>query len=230
MCLALSKHFHSIDQPICLAQRLRIRRNKGLTSRRLGRTLTLRPRLAGPIAAQGGIEDDLHILEMRIDITVASIARHGGAPRTRIWRRSRVLQVSRDGTAGPEPDGDCLRRDLGRDNATSLRVEGGAEALGRWVADPTTHVLALGRVVDVAVWGIEMACEARGLDAASRVRVQRHAIVRLIVHAFDDVDLAVDGPCGAAAEQPEGGPDATTRGHVREVDDEEALVIGLLAV
>ena len=75
-----------------------------------------------------------------------------------------------------------------------------------------------------------MAREALGADAAPGRGVQRHAVVPLVVDALDDVDFAVDRPGGARAEQPEGGPDAAARGHVLEIEDEEAFVVGFEAV
>ena len=164
---------------------------------------------------------------MRGDIAVAGIARDGGSPRRRVGLRR---QVRRNGSPGPEPDGDGVRGHLGGDDAAALGVEGRAEARGRRVADAAAHVLALGRVADVAVGRVQVAGEARGLDAAAGGRVQRHAVVGLVVHALDDVDFAVGGPRGAGAEQPEGGPDTAARGHVREIDDEEARVVGFGAV
>ena len=58
--------------------------------------------------------------------------------------------------------------------------------------------------------------------------MQGHGVGLGAVDAFDDVDLAHGRPVGP--HEPEGGPDAAdAAGHVRNVGQEEALVVGLFA-
>ena len=70
-----------------------------------------------------------------------------------------------------------------------------------------------------------MAREARRLDTAPARRVQRHAVIRLVVHPLQDVDLAVRGPGGARAEQPVRGPHPAPGRHVRHVQHEQPRVV-----
>ena len=55
--------------------------------------------------------------------------------------------------------------------------------------------------------------------------MESHGVGRCGVDAFDDVDFAHGGPVGA--NEPEGGPNtADTTGHVRNVCDKQAFVVG----
>lgn len=58
--------------------------------------------------------------------------------------------------------------------------------------------------------------------------MQGHLVGRLVVDAFDDVDLAVLGP--VRAQHPEGGPaTADAAGHVGQVEDDQTVSVGVCA-
>ena len=164
---------------------------------------------------------------MLIDIAFPRERRNGHAPAIRV--RTTAADIGRDVPPRKRPDLNPLACHLRRHNRAPLRIERRAIALRPRILDLTPGVLALRGVTDVAVCRLQRAREARLLDAAARVGVQRHAVVGRVVDALEDVDLAVLRP-RAGAEHPEGGPDAAdTAGHVCDVGDDEAFVVGFFA-
>lgn len=60
--------------------------------------------------------------------------------------------------------------------------------------------------------------------------MERHQISVVSVDKLDDVDFTRDWPGGCLTKSPPGGPDTTsTVGHVRKVENEEAMVVRFLA-
>ena len=164
---------------------------------------------------------------MLIDIAIPRKGRNRSTPSTRI--RLPAANIRRDTPPRKRPDLDPLARHLRRHDRTPPRIERRAITLRARVLDLASRILALRGVTDVAVGRLQRAREARRLDPAARVGVQRHAVVGRVVDALEDVDLAVLRP-GAGAEHPEGGPDAAdAAGHVRDVGDDEAFVVGFSA-
>ena len=198
-----------------------------LTRRRLRRTAALAPHLPSPLPTERRVEQDPHALEMPIDIAFPRKGRNGRTPGTRI--RLPAADISRNIPPRERPDLDPLARHLRDHDRTTLRIERRAIALRPRVLDLAPRVLALRGVADVAVCRLQRAGEARLLDPAACVGVQRHAVVGRVIDALEDVDLAVLRP-GAGAKHPEGGPDAAdAAGHVCDVGDDEAFVVGFFA-
>lgn len=221
------------NHPIRLLERLRMIPHVRFARRRFGRAPgAIGPRLPGPIAAEGRVEHDVQVLEMRVDVARAAEAGHRHAPRARVRvRRRGGRDVGGHVGAGEMEDLDVgARPDGGVDAAADgvhARAEGGTA--GHGVADAAAHVFALPLGVDVAVGGLEIAAEAGVLDGAVRGGVEGHFVVGLIVGALEDVNLAALGPGAGVGEQPGGGPGAAdARGGVFEVEDEEAVVVGFL--
>lgn len=63
--------------------------------------------------------------------------------------------------------------------------------------DYAAAVCGLPGGLDVAVWCLEVSCEAAVVDCAPVAGVQGHLVLGLLVHTFDNVDFAVVGPVGA---------------------------------
>lgn len=219
------------NQPIRLPKHPGIIPNILLARRRLRLARgTAGPRFPCPITAESSVEDDVEVLEMRVDVAGGAAEfrdRHAPFARVRVW--------------GGDIGGDVGAREMedlyvgarpyrGVDAAADLvhsLAEG--ETLGHGVADAAAHVLALACGVDVAVGGFEIAAEARVLDGAVGGGVEGHFVVGLIVGAFEDVDFAALGPGAGVREEPGGGPStADARWGVFDVEDEEAVVEGFL--
>lgn len=162
---------------------------------------------------------------MCIHVTLPSKRRHGRAPRARV----RALDIRRDLTPRERPDLNSLARHLRRYHRATLRIERRAVAPRRRVLDLASSVLALRGITDIAITRRQASREARLLNAASGVGMQRHAVVACIVDPLQDIDLPIGRP-RPASEHPEGGPHATDAArHVCDVGDEEAFVVGFLA-
>ena len=157
------------------------------------------PGVTGPVAAEGDIEDDLQLVEVRVDVTVATTEAGGGGPPARRVRAA-AGDVGRDAGVGEEPDVDIIAGPLGSvDTATGL-VEAVTVGLGAAIQDGTARVGSLARGLDVAVAGGDGAGEARAADGAAITSVQGHLVGGLGVGTLDDVNLAVVWP--AAAKHP----------------------------
>lgn len=181
--------------------------------------------IACPLTAERRIKQNAHILEMRIDITLPRKRRHRHPPRTRVW----ALNICRDLAPRERPDLNPLARHLRRDHRTALLIERRAVARSRRVLDLTSSVLALRGVTDIAVTRRQRPRKPGLLNTASGVGVQRHAIIARIVDSLQDINLPIRRP-RPAPQHPERRPDATdAAGHVRDVSDEEAFVVGFLA-
>lgn len=162
---------------------------------------------------------------MRIDIALPRKRRHRRSPS----RRVRALDTRRDLTPREAPDLDALARHLRRYHRTTLLVKSRAITPRRRVLDLAPRVLVLRRVIDIAIARRHTPREPRLLDPAARIRMQRHTVVRPIIDPLQDINLPVRGP-RPGAEHPECGPHAADAAwHVRDVGDEEALVVGFLA-
>lgn len=220
-------NLHAIHQPICLRKHLRVLLHILLTSIRLRGTRALSPdfRIPRPLPTERRIKQYAHLPEMLFDVALPSKRRHGRPPRARV----RALHPRRDLAPRERPDLDPLARHLRRHHRAPLRIERRAVAPRRRVLDLASGVLVLRGVTDIAITGGQASGEARLLDAAPGVGMQRHAVVARIVDPLQDIDLPVRGP-RPAAEHPERGPDAADAArHVRDVGDEEAFVVGFLA-
>lgn len=161
---------------------------------------------------------------MRVDVATPRVLGERGAPRGRIGGPGR--DVRGDGRAGEEPDGDGLAGPFGRVDAAAHGIEAVAEVRGAVGEDGAAGVFGLFGRVGVAVGGVDQARHAGFLDGAVAGGVEGHGVGRRGVDAFDDVDFAHGGPI--RANEPEGGPNtADPAGHVRNVRDKKAFVVGL---
>ncbi len=224
--LPLLKHPHGINQPIRLHKRARILLHIRLARPRLLLTAALRPVLPRPRPAKRRVENEIHILEVRIDVAVAGVVREGGAPGARV--RGAGRDIGGDVLPREEPDGDGGGGPGGRVDAAADGVEVGAEGLGVGGEDAAAGVFGLGGGVGVAVCGVGGAGHGGVFDGAAGGGVEGHGVGGGAVDAFDYVDFAHCGPVGS--DEPESGPDAAdAAGHVGDVGEEEAFVVGFFA-
>jgi hypothetical protein len=173
-----------------------IGRKKKKKKKKEGRSSPSRrpPHVAGPVTAEGDVEDNLVVLKLIVDVAVALEHRRGRSP----VGGFRVVpqHIRGDLLACEPPDLDEIRVPLHSVNAAAagVAVEPVAVRVARVVVDGAAGVVGLSRRVDVAVVRLGDGAVALPVDAAAIGSVQRHVVVRLLVHAFDDVDLAVVGP------------------------------------
>ena len=163
---------------------------------------------------------------MGVDVAGAGVAGERGAPGGRVGPVGD--DVGGEAVAGEEPDGDGGAGPEGGVDAAASGVEAGAEAGGVGGEDGAAGVAGLGGGVGVAVRGVGGAGHGGVLDGAAGGGVEGHGVCGGAVDAFDDVDFAHGWPVGP--HEPEGGPDAAdAAGHVGDIGQEEALVVGFLA-
>lgn len=183
---------HIVDKPIRVLKNARVLLNVRLAGIRLLLAAALRPDLSRPRPAERGVEHDVHVLEMVVDVAPARIVRQRGAPRARI--RAVGRDVRRDRRAGEEPDGDRLAGPFGRVDAAADGVEAGAEVGGVVGQDAAACVFGLFGGVGVAVRGVRIAGHARLLDGAAAGGVECHGVGRGTIDPFDDIDFAHGRP------------------------------------
>ena len=150
------------------------------------------PHGASPIATEGIINHYPMALELFIDVAI-SLEQRGRHPPV-CWLRVSVERIVRDTPAREEPDLDEPRRPLHGVHAAFHRVELFPVGIRARVLGTAALVRVLPRRIDVAVtsdWERELPLP---IDSAAVVSVQRHYVPRLLVHAFDDVDLAAVWP------------------------------------
>lgn len=166
---------------------------------------------------------------MLVDVAPPRELGDGHAPRRRVgFPRADVGGHERSREV---VDADILARPHGRIHPAPNGIHAPAKrlSLGHGMQDAATHVLALTLSIDVAVRGVDLAAETRGLDLAPRGRVQRHLIVGLIVGALENVNLTANRPFPGIAEQPRRRPRPAYRSGVMfDVEDEEAVVVAFL--
>ena len=98
---------------------------------------------ASPVAAQGGVDDELVLLEVAWDVArvVAGEVGGRGTPGGRVGVA--VGDVLRDLAAGEEPDHDALAVPFVRENASAVGVEGMTEAVTAVLGDRAAGVVAV---------------------------------------------------------------------------------------
>mmetsp|Transcript_100649 Transcript_100649/g.290766 ORF Transcript_100649/g.290766 Transcript_100649/m.290766 type:complete len:459 (+) Transcript_100649:506-1882(+) len=192
------------------------------------------------VSAEGDVEDQAHILEV---ILVATIVRQpevriGPAPTVRVRLAGRY--VGRDPSSSrPEPrakmavDGIPLRRKGTASALVERRAEG---AVGPRLGAALVAPLALRANITIVREPVQalhplpaemLACVHVGLGTTGCGVQRGHGPVRS-VGAFDDVELAPSWPnvLGVLAIHPKGGPNATTRWHVLQIDNKQAAIVG----
>ena len=139
--------------------------------------------------------------------------------------RYRVLTYRGRIVAVPPPDRDTLRSPFHGVYGATVVVELVAVRLSRGFVEGAALVAVHS---DIAVFGIGLKEPVAAIGHGTRGgRVERHEVLRLIVDTFDNVNFAIVGPVGTKG--PEGWPGSTNApGHVAEVDDKQAVGIGLL--
>jgi hypothetical protein len=154
------------------------------------------------LPTEGSVEYNLLLLE-RI-FNVASTGELGSwfAPAAGIGAVTE--DIFRNGVAWEEVDADGFGGPLSRVYTPADLVQACTVALGRRVFDGASRILGLVLGSDIAV-----SCSHRTRELGSiltnlttRACVKGHAIVRLVVHAFEDVDFAVFWPVGTGGPEP----------------------------
>lgn len=220
------EHTDIIQIPILLGKRSRILRDKAIAA--LGTILASRHGAAvslihctGPVAAEGSVEDDAHVVEHGVD--GAGALEEGG-------RGAEICCGV--GVAGADGVGDCRAGEEpyfdGRGgpvhgvDAAALGVEARAVACcARVRGGAACRAEGHGAVV-----GLESGGLAGARDGAAGFGVRRDQIGADVVDAFEDVELARLWPGAGLAQEPEGRPTAAGAvGHVLDVGDEEAVVV-----
>ena len=160
--LRLLKDLHRIDKPIRLRERARVLLDVRLARTRLGLAAALGPHLPRPRPAERGVENDIHVLEVRVDVAVARVPGERGAPLARV--RGAGRDIGGDVLAREEPDGDGGAGPVGGVDAAADGVEAGAKVGGVGGQDAAACVARLFGGVGVAVGGVGGARHARLLD------------------------------------------------------------------
>lgn len=151
------------------------------TARQRGARSLLSPDGACPVAAEGGVKDDVVVHEMLIDIAVGAANEPCGcrtpAPRVGLGYRD----IGWDTVTGEEPD-----------------VDGGAGPFGG--VDAAAGIVQVGAIV-VDAGGFDGAAKtafAVGVgEGAAGAGVHGHLVLGAGVDAFEDVDLTAVGPRGS---------------------------------
>lgn len=190
-----------VDGPVCLAECFRVVLNVVLAATGQGGASTvLAPYTAGPIAAEGSVEDEVVVHEVLVDVAVvaADEAGCGGSPVA--GSGVRAGDIAWDAATREEPDVDVAARPLHG-------------------IDPATGIVEVGAIV-VGAGGFDGATKATLATAAGEgapvARVHCHLVLAAGVDAFNDVDFAAVGPIRAC--HPKCGPcPADTAGHMGKV-------------
>lgn len=152
-----------------------------LTSGRLRRASgLLGPDAAGPVATEGGVEDDVVALEMPVDVAViaAEEARGCGTPSRGVGVGVGARDIAGDAGAREEPDVDGGAGPFHGVNAAAGGVESSAV---------TVRSLGFGRAAETAF--------ATGAgEGAARTGVHGYLILGLMVDTLDDVDFTTVWP------------------------------------
>ena len=207
-------HLERVDRPIRVPECSRVIVNVILAAAcERGTCAVLTPDVPGPVTAKSGVEDDMVVFEMLIDVAVVAADEAGGRvpPIPRVGMRAQ--DIAGFSAAGEEPNIDPAARPLhGVDTPVGIvepRAVVSGAALGLDMATQAPQAAAAGEAAPVAV-------------------VHGHLVLALRIDALKDVNFAAVGPVGA--DHPEGGPGAAdAAGHVREVEHNEAVRILSLA-
>jgi len=221
---------HTLDFPISLGKRRAIIACVSLargdpsslcTALILSRDARRCPDRARPVTAQGGVEDDPMILEELERIAAARGPERARRPPVIRNRRSGG-DIGRDILPGEEPDRDTQVVPKHREDTTPVIVERRSERVGLTRPHTATLVARLQcrtvRAANDSASDTQLSDVARGQLTPS-VRMNRGLVIRIVVHAFDDVDFAGGRPVRPVC--PERRPYRATRGHVNAIHDNE---------
>ena len=209
---SLLVHLHAVHQPISNAINLRLTCHKVNTARILLRARALAPYPPTPSAAEGVVKYNLQALEVVVKCTASEVSR-GSTPTGRV----RVARLDVRGLLAilEVPDLDVARGPLCRVDSAACSVEacavGGADVIDDGAAVVPAAIAAIAVKNSVSWRSREDLLSrfrfySRIPDRGSRLsawshrngaawsRVQSHLILCVIIHALDDIDLAVIWP------------------------------------
>ena len=145
-------HFERVDCPICLGECAGIVRDVCVAARcQRGACGVVLPYVAGPVTAEGVVEDTLLVLDVRIKVAGALELREWFTPVLNAGIRTAVGDVPRNGIAGEEPDGDIGGGPLSGVDATLDGIEARPVCVGVGSSDPTSRVVTLSWRLDVTI-------------------------------------------------------------------------------
>lgn len=134
--------------------------------------------LSGPVTAESGVEDDLHVVEVVVDVASRSAleVRRRSPPCRWVGVCARGV---RGGLAfGPEPDVNVVRVPFGGVDASTRAVEA-VSVQGRASAVDATSLVG------------ETGAAGHGAAVGG---VHGHDVAGLVVYTFKDIDFAISGP------------------------------------
>lgn len=147
-----------IDGPVSFSESAGVVLDEGLTGGRLGGAGTGTPNVAGPVTTESGVEDDLLIPEVRVDVTPALKLCDRSSPRG--WVGVSVVDIGWDLASWKEPYRDARRSPFCSVNTPSDRIEAVAIGIGSTGVDRTPNVGRLTGGVYVTVCGGDASCES----------------------------------------------------------------------
>ena len=197
---ALLINLHTPNHPVSILKRLRILPYIILTARCLGlATFTRTPCSPRPVPAEGDVEDDVEILEVLINLAPAREFRNRHPPFGRI--RLTAADILGYVRAGEMVHADIVARPGCSPDTTATLIHPLAKSLHaplllilRLMPDPTPHVLPLARRVHIAIRRFQFPAVPSLLDRATGGSMQCHFVMPIVVGAFENIDLAADGP------------------------------------
>lgn len=177
-------NLEGINRPIRVHKSLGVKPDVFLTAAGRPRRASgiLGPDGAGPVAAEGGVEDDVVVFEMPVDVTVVATgeARGRGTPGRGDGIGVGARDIAGDAGAREEPDVDGGAGPFHGVNAAAGVVETGAVVV---------RSLGFGRAAETA-----FATGAR--EGAAGTGVHGYLVLGLMVDALDDVDFTAVRPGG----------------------------------
>lgn len=132
-------HLQAVDEPVRVLKRGRVVLDKGLARRGLGAAYCVgAPDVAGPVAAERDVEDELLIVDLVVDVAGSCKLALRQTPAGGIG--GAAGDVRRDASAGEEPDADGFTGPFGGEDAPADGVEAGAKAAVVAAPDGTARV------------------------------------------------------------------------------------------
>lgn len=198
---------------------------------------------ASPLTTKGRVKYNLLLLKSLRNVAATNELGSWLAPTTGV--RAVTQYVLRNRIAGEVEDTNRICCPLCSVHASSDRVEAGAVALCRGVLDGTPRICRLAIGSDIAVACVKGTRELSGVlsNPATWSSVQCHAVVRLFVHAFENVNLTVVRPVWPDCPEAIHGlgtclclirlysrrPSTTSKRHMGNIKNDQTTVVALLA-
>jgi hypothetical protein len=186
-----------IDLPEGVCESAGIVLHKSLTARSFrGANRVLSPDVAGPVTAEGHVENDVVVLEVLVN--VASTLKLGGwlAPPT--WVGVATRKVARDCASREEPDADGIACPFRSVDSSTICIETGAVCCCVVGGDLAPSVCILTRGIDITIGSRYCSAESASVaDGAASACVKGHIIGCLRVDTLDDIDFTTPWPVWA---------------------------------